>query len=107
MTRKNERSRSLAQGFCSFQNDKPRLRPYHAAIYEPGVKHRYVGKGATFEEGRALARAYLQVREQYPDAAPRALRETARRRVDDQATGQRELPFDEPGEAKRRLKGKR
>ena len=83
-----------AQGWAFFQNDQWRSRPFQAQVYDPALGGGvHVGSASTLEEGRALARAYLRVREAVPAAPVKAARTSAARLREDLASGQAQLPL--------------
>lgn len=92
MLEKRRQRRRSAQGWAAFKGDCRRARPFQAWVYDPARRGaRHVGHAATLEGGRALARAYLRVREAVPAAPEKAARASAARLCEDLASGQAQL----------------
>lgn len=91
MTRPARRRR--ARGTASFDRTLPRRRPCKAVVCERGPGKRHVAYASDEREARALAAAYVDAREIFPDAKPPALRRAARRLADERRLGQRAFDF--------------
>ena len=94
MLRKKDRRQRRAQGWAFFKGDARRARPFQAQVYDPARRaSRHVGHAATREGARALARAYLFVREAVPAASEKAALASAHRCCEDLSSGQAQLPL--------------